>query len=240
MSIPPRGNATDQGGRVYAYLRNSTRDQKLSPEAQRKAILKAFPRVDRWFHDDGLSGSTELDKRPALAALLSTLRRGDTIVVAKRDRLARDNFLSAWLEKESRVRKFRIESADGTGNGDSAEGRLMASIVAAFASYELEVIRARTRAALQAKRRKGERVGSVPYGFRLKSDGKSLAPVEAQQRQIRRMVRMRKRGKSLRAIAECLNSAGVKPARAERWNPMSVRKIVARAQDPEAYAGVRR
>lgn len=46
-------------------------------------------------------------------------------VVAKRDRLARDSFLSCWLDKEAVVRGFRIEAADGTGNDDTPTGKLM-------------------------------------------------------------------------------------------------------------------
>lgn len=98
-----------QTARCFGYIRNSTEDQKESPEVQKREILGRYPTVSEFFHDDGVSGAAGIEKRPALTLLLRTVKKGDMIVVAKRDRLARDSFLSCWLDKEATVRGFRIE-----------------------------------------------------------------------------------------------------------------------------------
>lgn len=46
------------------------------------------------FTDAGVSGSTEIANRPGLAEALAVVKRGDVVIVAKRDRVARDMFLS--------------------------------------------------------------------------------------------------------------------------------------------------
>ena len=118
-------------------------------------------------HEDrGVSGGAEIDKRPGLIAALEALRteRAGILVVAKRDRLARDVLVAAMVERLCQREGARIQSADGTGNGDSPEAKLLRTMIDAFAAYERALIRARTRAALAAKKARGERVGGVPYG----------------------------------------------------------------------------
>lgn len=60
----------------------------------------------------------------------------------------------------------------------------MRSMVDACAAYERALIAARTSAALQAKRRRGERAGSVPYGYRLADDGVHVVADDAEQQTI--------------------------------------------------------
>jgi site-specific DNA recombinase len=92
---------------------------------------------------------------------MTSLRaHGDgTLVVAKRDRLARDVAVSALIERAVRESGARIVSADGVGNGDGAADAFLRAILDAAAAYERELIRARTRAAMAVKRAKSERSG---------------------------------------------------------------------------------
>ena len=69
-------------------------------------------------------------------------------------------------------------SASGEGNGDSPADAFMRTVIDGAAQYEHGLIRARTRAVLAAKRARGERVGSVPFGFALDEDGVRLVAVE--------------------------------------------------------------
>jgi DNA invertase Pin-like site-specific DNA recombinase len=66
------------------------------------------------------------------------------------------------------------------------------------------MIRARTCAALAAKRARRERVGSVPYGFALDGDGVHLVAVRTEQATVARARELRAAGLSLRAIAASL------------------------------------
>src|SRR3954469_11593790 len=89
---------------AVAYLRASTDEQRLGPEAQRAAIEAWAARegvsVVAWHVDAGISGGSDLADRPALVAALGALRaaRAGVLVVAKRDRLARDVAVAAAIE----------------------------------------------------------------------------------------------------------------------------------------------
>jgi hypothetical protein len=51
-------------------------------------------------HEDrGLSGKLGMEKRPGLLAAVADLRRGDVLLVAKRDRLGRDPIVVAMVER---------------------------------------------------------------------------------------------------------------------------------------------
>ena len=65
-----------------------------------------------------------------------------------------------------------------------------------------------TSDALRRKRRKGERVGSIPWGFRLASDGVALEPCPKERRIVDAVQRDGARGLSRRAIAREVNAAG--------------------------------
>jgi DNA invertase Pin-like site-specific DNA recombinase len=165
---------------AIGYIRCSTTEQELSPDAQRAALT-------RWanaqgvelvgvFEDVGVSGGTVLEKRPGLLAALDALRTtgSGVLLIAKRDRLARDVVVAAMAERLVERTGARVVSADGTGLGDGPEAVMMRGIQDLFAMYERLVIKARTRAALSVKRARGERVGQVPYGFRVAADGVTL------------------------------------------------------------------
>jgi DNA invertase Pin-like site-specific DNA recombinase len=208
-------------GRVFGYCRVSTAEQSssgLGLEAQAEAIAAAAVRLGRpvveLFTDAGLSGGLPLEERPALLAAIDALRRGDTLVVAKRDRLGRDVLNVALIERLVERKGARILSAAGEGTDDDGPTSvLMRQIVDAFAQYERAVIRSRTKAALGAKRARGERTGTVPFGWQLSADGLTLEPNGA-EREILAVVReARAQGRSYRAIAADLAARGYRTRR---------------------------
>ena len=221
---------------AIAYLRVSTDEQHLGPAAQRDAI-------ERWasangaaiiaFHlDTGASGATAIHKRPGLLAALEalTVHRARLLVVAKRDRLARDVVLAATIEAVAGRLGAHVVSAagEGTAEGDAPSGLLMRRVVDAFAEYERAVIRVRTVAAMSVKRARGERVGAVPLGFRLAADGITLVKHAGEQRVVSRMRALRRDGHSYREIAAELNARGF-AARGTRWHKTSVARVLSRS-----------
>lgn len=70
------------------------------------------------------------------------------------------------------------------------------------AAYERQLIGIRTRQALAAKRRRGQRAGSVPYGYRVLDDGRTLALDDGEQAVIERVRALRLSGLSIRAIVD--------------------------------------
>lgn len=102
----------------------------------------------------------------------------------------------------------RIVSVAGEGtNDDSPTEKLMRQIIDAFAEYERGVIAARTRAALQSKKARGERVGTVPFGFRADDDGKLLGN-DHERRLLARVRELREDGASIRGIVQVLAEEG--------------------------------
>jgi site-specific DNA recombinase len=199
---------------AVAYLRVSTDEQKLGPEAQRAAIETWAARegvsVVAWHVDAGVSGGSDLDERPALVAALGDLRaaRAGVLVLAKRDRLARDVAVAATIEKATAAAGARVVSADGAGNGDSPADAFMRTLLDGAAAYERALIRARTKAALAAKRARGERAGEVPYGFTADAAGR-LTPNPAEQEVVSVIRELRAAGLALRPIVAELERRGL-------------------------------
>jgi DNA invertase Pin-like site-specific DNA recombinase len=83
----------------------------------------------------------------------------------------------------------------------------MRQIIDAFAEYERALIKARTTAALAAKKVKGERIGGIPYGFS-DVDGK-LVPNEDERRVIIEAKYLSSNGLSMRGICAKFANEGV-------------------------------
>jgi len=229
----PRRRPVTNPKLVVGYVRVSTDEQALGPSAQRSAL-------DRWceregatlvavMDDLGVSGAAPLEKRPGLLGAIAALSEhgAGVLLVAKRDRLARDPIISAMTEAAAARVGARVASAAGEGEGDDPASVLMRRMVDAFAEYERRVIRARTRAALAVKRSRGERVGEVPYGYQLGTDKGTVVEAAHEQRVVARVASLRREGLSIRAIASRLNREGV-PARGRCWHPTSVARILRR------------
>ena len=92
------------------------------------------------------------------------------------------------------------------------------------------------RRGLQAKKARGERTGSVPYGYQLAADSKHIVP-DATEQEILRVVHTSKgKGASLRTIAAELTARGFK-SRGQAWNPKTIKSIAdatLQATQPEA------
>jgi DNA invertase Pin-like site-specific DNA recombinase len=129
------------------------------------------------------------------------------LVVAKRDRLARDVMKSAMAEARAESLGARIVSTAGEGDGTDPAAKLMRTIIDAFAEYERLIIGARTKAALAVKKTKAERIGGIPYGFS-DADGK-LVPNEDEQRVIIEAKYLSSTGLSMRGICAKFAVEGV-------------------------------
>lgn len=234
MGSSTKRNATDSLTAV-AYLRVSTDRQELGPEAQRAAIEAWAARegvtVAAWHVDAGVSGAAAIADRPELVAALAslTVHRAGVLVVAKRDRLARDVMSAAMLERMALDAGARIVSAAGEGT-DSADPSavLLRTMVDAFAQYERAMIAARTKAALGAKRARGERAGTVPYGFTSDAAGR-LSPCPAERAVIAQVHALRAAGVTLRGIVAELARAGVVGRTGNALAMAQVQNILARA-----------
>ena len=232
-----KGNRTmkvKQGSQTKAigYIRVSTEDQHLGPEAQRETLGKwatANGVTLVAIYEEAVSGGAELADRVQLMETIDALKEygAGVLLVAKRDRLARDTMLAAMIERLVERAGGRVVSADGVGNGTGPEAALMRGIIDVFAQYERALIRTRTTAALAVKKGRGERTGGIPFGFAVGADGKTLVPHPVEQEAVQAITRLRGHGLTQKAIADRLNADGV-ACRGGRWHVTTVARVLNR------------
>ncbi|MDP9885482.1 DNA invertase Pin-like site-specific DNA recombinase [Sinomonas atrocyanea] len=141
-------------------MRVSTEDQKT--DGQRDALVAAGVRDDaqHLFTDHGVSGKTA--SRPGLDACLAALRHGDTLVIAKLDRLGRSLGNLIGLFEELGARGVGVRVLDNpmlSTDGNAAQAKLMLGIFGALAEYERSLIVERTNVGLAAARARGRNGG---------------------------------------------------------------------------------
>jgi DNA invertase Pin-like site-specific DNA recombinase len=216
------GDAT----RAVAYMRVSTAEQQLGPEAQRARIeswsARAGVAVVSWHLDHGVSGAADLDDRPGLLAALAAVeaQRAGLLVVAARDRLARDAAVAALVARAAQRAGARIVCADGVGNGDSPADALLRTLLDGVAAFERSLIRERTRAALAVRRARGQPTSHPPWGTRVEGGRLVSEPREAEV--AARVAALRAQGLTVRAIHARLLAEGVV---GRRGRPLAVSSV---------------
>lgn len=225
------------GPRVIGYVRVSTEEQArdgVSLSSQEERIrgycgLYGLTLV-AVVRDEGVSAKN-LD-RPALRGALAALREGSAagIVVAKLDRLTRSvrdlgELLEGYFGERAGKLLFSVgDQIDTT----KAAGRLVLNVLMSVAQWERETIVERTRDAMQHKRSKGERVGTVPYGYTVGPDGKTLEACAAERHAIEFIRGLRAKGDSVRQIVAALNESGIASRSGRPWGTSSVAAIINR------------
>jgi DNA invertase Pin-like site-specific DNA recombinase len=217
-------------GRFVSYLRVSTHEQGatgLGIEAQRKAVLD-------WL-DGGkwtlLAEFVEVESgakgdRPELAKAFGMCRaRKATLVISKLDRLSRDAHFLLGLEKAG---------VDFVAVDMPHANRLTVGIMALVADEERRMISARTKAALQAAKARGVRLGgwrgtiptdetrqasTVALKARTKAFAADLSPI---------ITELQAQGvTSLNALAKALTEQGVPTARgSSTWTAAGVSRVL--------------
>ena len=171
----------------------------------------------------GVSGGAELSLRPVLMNAIGSLKKGDVLLVAKRDRIARDVLNNAVIEKMIKNKKASIVSADGAGNGDDAAAALMRNLLAAMAAYEKALVSARTSAALQSMKKAGKVYGPIRFGYR--RDGDVLVADPDEQLLVQEVKVQRLEGATWSSIAEQLNAAGRFNRAGRPWSRQNLSQI---------------
>ena len=166
--------------------------------------------------------------RPGMARLLAMVDAGEvqTVIIAKLDRLTRSvKDLCTLLERFER-RGVALVSVAESLDTSSAAGRLVLNIMTAVSQWEREAIGERTRDAMRHKRCNGERVGNIPYGYRLAADGRHLEQDPGEQTVLAEIRRFRREGATLRGIAAALNHRALQTRRGTAWRLESVARAL--------------
>jgi len=220
--------------KLITYLRVSTAKQGhsgLGVEAQRNAVQAYAASKEAVVSKEFLEiESGKVNARPQLAAALHLAKvTGSILVIAKLDRLSRNAAFLLAL-RDSGVKFVAADMPDAN--------ELTVGIMALVAQQEREAISIRTKEALAAAKKRGQRLGNPNGAAALKRAGKgNAAGVVAIQRQADAhaadlksvLEELVKEGiTSLGSVAEELNQRGIRTPRGGSWHKTSVSNLKAR------------
>ena len=219
---------------AIGYVRVSTEGQAkegVSLEAQQRKIEAWCVANDfelgGLFVDAGISGK-RADNRPELQNALSAVTKSKgVLVVYSLSRLARSTkdtiAISERLDKAGADLVSLSEKLDTT----SAAGKMVFRMMAVLAEFERDQISERTSTAMAHKKSKGERVGTIPFGFTLLNDGKTLVEDKKEQGIIELLELLRESGLSYGKISDILNRKSVPTKKiGAKWQGTTVRNIL--------------
>lgn len=140
---------------MIGYARVSTQDQNL--DLQTEALIRAGCEK---IYEDKISGVRT--ERPGLTQTLEMLRKGDTLVVWKLDRLGRSVKQLVDMVGELNKQGIQFKSLTDAIDTGTPAGRFFFHVMASLAEMERELIIERTRAGLDAAKKLGRRGGRKP------------------------------------------------------------------------------
>lgn len=206
---------------AICYTRVSTLEQTeegASLDAQATVLTAAATaagyRVEI-VREEGRSGKT-ITGRPELLATLDRLARGEAaaLFTQRLDRLSRSVADFAALHAQANKQGWTIVCLDIGVDTSTPSGEFMANVMASMSQYERRIISARTRDALDQRRREGVRLGRPPM-----LPASVLAQID----------QLREAGESLRSIATSLNVQVVPTAHGgAKWYASTVAKVLNR------------
>lgn len=216
-----------------AYLRVSTQKQGYSGlglEAQREIIENYLCDTSPVAEYVEIESGRKSDKeRPQLKEALDHCRKtGAILIVAKLDRLARNvSFLSQLLDSDVEIVFCDFPQAN----------KMVLHILGAISQYEAELVSARTKAALQAKKARGISLGNPEHLMKKHEEAvrksnetnhrKSLDNPN-NKRAIAYLKALVKEGKSLSEMARSLNGEGFVTAKGYQFKASQVSVLLKR------------
>ena len=226
--------------RAVAYIRTDSVDGANASTEQARAqklVIEHWAERERveitsWKTDAGIAGATPIAERPGLVAAYRALapERARLLVAANAVCFSHDELVSWLIERAALAMGASLHIADGSalpGRANTASGitpvpspvapvpaqanvGFTRAAIDLARAHERVVLRERVRATFAAKRARGERIGTVPYGYRLAHDGIHLEVHEAEQDVIDTVRRLSNDGLSQRGIVAALEARGVK------------------------------
>lgn len=218
-------SGADGARRAVAYIRLAKGELNPAtagdePSAQRVAIEAWAGReqvdIRSWQLDLDVSGTTPIAERPGLVAAYAAIREhgAGMLVAANAERFSHDELVSWLIERAALTQGATIHTADGSptrvrSDAPQEDASWTRGAIDLARAYERVVVRSRIRATLAEKKSRGERIGALPYGYRLAADGVHLEPNETEQAVVASVRRLASEGLSQRAIVANLAACGV-------------------------------
>lgn len=147
---------------TYGYARVSTAKQTNgnSFEDQEQALRQAGAEI---IVKDAYTG-TKMD-RPAFTKLMQDLKPGDKLIVAKLDRFARSAVQGVEVVRDLMAKGVTVHILNMGIADNTPTGKLMVTMLLAFAEFERDMIVERTQAGKNIARANGKRVDGRPKKF---------------------------------------------------------------------------
>lgn len=203
--------------RAIGYMRVSTEEQgdsKAGLEAQESLIREEARRRGMELVDlryDIASGKS-LRKRDQLGSTLRDMAEGkaDVLIAAKLDRLSRSVLDFAGIMETANKEGWALSILDLSVDTTTTNGKMIMHVMIALAQWERELIGDRTRAALNAVRSRGTKLGRK-------------SGVDDETRRLIRALRLS--GLSWQKVANALEGQGVPTGQGGQWHAATVRRI---------------
>ncbi|WP_324043301.1 recombinase family protein [Aeromonas dhakensis] len=168
---------------------------------------------------DVRSGKGSLSDRPTLKAAVELCKQtGAILLVAKVDRLSRDVETVAHVIKAIDVKIACLPQAD----------KFQIHLYAALAEQEREFISQRTKAALQAAKERGVKLGGYKGDRETRVVATKAAADDRAESLRPEFSEMRRNGYSVRKMAESLNARGITTSRGSEFSTTTVQRMIVR------------
>lgn len=220
---------------AYGYSRVSSVGQAtegISLDAQRAKIAAWCVANDaelaETFIDAGMSGG-RADNRTGLQDALKAVckGRGNVLVVYSLSRMARSTKDTIAIAERLQRAGANLVSLSEKIDTTSAAGKMVFRLLAVLNEFERDLASERTKLAASYKRSRGEGWAHAPYG-ESKDEGGRLIPNEAEQENVREVLKLRQQGRSIRAIVAEMNERGRTTRDGGKFHITTVQRILAR------------
>ena len=214
------------------YYRVSTDKQGrsgLGLEAQQKQVndyLQSKPDAVVVAEYTEIESGKKVNRIELNNAVATAKKHKAVLLVAKLDRVARN--VKLFLELLDQV-KIEFTDLPALSNGTS-DSRLVLTQLAAFAEWEAAKISERTKAALSAKKARGEPMGIMGKENIKATNGKRKEQADDFAKQIAGMLIPLAATMSQRKLVNYLNQHGVKSPTGKEWRLNSLQNVLNRAK----------
>ena len=206
---------------IYSYFRTSELEATLEKD-QLDAILESevlsiqtYCLGRRWFltetlRDSNCSWNLEFHKRENGKKLIDMLQPGDVVLCSKLERIVSSSQEAVKLIRDFKEKSTQLHVIELGHDITSSESNVNFEMIAeVFSSLEKRKSAERIRGVKQRQRQQGRYLGgSRPFGYMIHENGRLIEnPME--QRVLKRIMDLKKEGKSLRAISNEVSTPGM-------------------------------
>lgn len=224
------------------YLRVSTKEQDERTQLDHcLRYIKAlcFENFEYEVFTDILTSKKSVFDRPGSKEMLAKMKKGETIIAMRVDRLSRKQSDMTKLIDLLNMKEVNILLVDQPG----ISNKIMLGIYSGMAEEEVIMLRKRVHEKFEAKRQRNERIsGQLPYGYGMhktklvpvKVGEKTvlkpgvLVPISEEQAVLSEMKEFFAAGMSYQNIAHALNDRGYKNRKGRPFQKMSIYRILSR------------